>query len=366
MTHKGTVTLETERLILRRFTLEDAEAMFRNWACDPEVTKYMTWPIHDSVETTRKVIASWVDGYENLTKYEWAIVLRSLGEPIGSIAAMGANDNLRSVEIGYNIGKPWWGNGYTAEAMARIIQFLFEEVGLNRIVAIHEPHNPNSGAVMRKAGMMFEAFKRQAGYRKQVIYDHYEYAILAEDYFGRVQNTEEPETSIIETLKTSTDLMFHNLHIAMDTVDWNADICGAPAWRYIYHTLHSADKFFINPSSWVAEDEPPFHLHMLDWPDTPTVTVLSKETLYAYFDKVRQKIISYINTFNDIQLNERPGGKLTRLGLMLSQFRHMYAHIGILNGVTIVSTQQFTRVITEGVWRSGILPEGLYDVEERK
>ena len=152
----------------------------------------------------------------------------------------------------------------------------------------------------------------------------------------------------------------------MDTVDWNADICSAPVWRYIYHTLHSADKFFINPSSWAQEDEPPFHSHMLDWPDTQADTVLSKETLYAYFDKVWQKITSYIDSLNDVQLTERPNGKLTRLGLILSQFRHMYAHIGILNGVTIANTQQYPRVINEGAWCSGKLPEGLYDVEERK
>jgi len=87
----------------------------------------------------------------------------------------------------------------------------------------------------------------------------------------------------------------------MDTVGWNADICGAPARRYIYHTLHSADKYFINPSSWIAEDEPPFHSHMLDWPDTPSDTVLSKEMLYAYFNKVHQKIVGYIDNLNDVQ-----------------------------------------------------------------
>jgi ribosomal-protein-alanine N-acetyltransferase len=47
MTHRDTVTLETERLILRRFEFDDAEAMYRNWANDPEVTKFMTWPTHD-------------------------------------------------------------------------------------------------------------------------------------------------------------------------------------------------------------------------------------------------------------------------------------------------------------------------------
>ncbi|MDR1821377.1 MAG: GNAT family N-acetyltransferase, partial [Oscillospiraceae bacterium] len=71
MQHKGTITLETGRLILRRFAPSDAEAMFRNWANDPEVTKFLTWPPHGTVEVTRAVIDSWVSGYESADKYEW-------------------------------------------------------------------------------------------------------------------------------------------------------------------------------------------------------------------------------------------------------------------------------------------------------
>ena len=215
--------------------------------------------------------------------------------------------------------------------------------------------------------LKYEGTLRQAGKNNQGVFDELYYAILAEDYFGNRQKTSEPVPSNITALKTSTDLMFHNLKIAMDTVNWNADVCGAPAWRYIYHTIHSADKFFINPSSWVEKDEPPFHSYLLDWLDTPTDTVLSKETLYTYFDKVRQKIVGYIDSLNDSQLNERPEGcTMTRLGLALGQFRHMYAHIGILNGVTIANTSRYPLVINESTWRSGNLPEGLYDVEERK
>ena len=64
LTHKGTVTVETPRLILRKARIEDAEPMFRNWANDPEVTKFLTWPPHGSIEVTRKLLASWVDSYE--------------------------------------------------------------------------------------------------------------------------------------------------------------------------------------------------------------------------------------------------------------------------------------------------------------
>mgnify|MGYP000927930915 CR=1 FL=1 len=58
MTHKGTVTLETEQLVLRRFATEDSEAMFRNWATDPEVTKFLTWPPHSDVSVSKTVIDS--------------------------------------------------------------------------------------------------------------------------------------------------------------------------------------------------------------------------------------------------------------------------------------------------------------------
>ena len=63
MNHKGTVTLETERLILRRFTMDDADAMFQNWASDDEVTKYLTWPTHTDVSVSKTVINSWLELY---------------------------------------------------------------------------------------------------------------------------------------------------------------------------------------------------------------------------------------------------------------------------------------------------------------
>ena len=79
MKHLGTQTLETERLILRRFTPEDAEAMFRNWASDSEVTKYLTWPAHASVDVSRDVLNSWIENYAKPDYYNWTIVLKECG-----------------------------------------------------------------------------------------------------------------------------------------------------------------------------------------------------------------------------------------------------------------------------------------------
>lgn len=71
MKHIGTKNIETERLILRRFTLDDADAMYRNWASDDEVTKYLTWPAHSSVDITKMVLADWVESYKNDDNYNW-------------------------------------------------------------------------------------------------------------------------------------------------------------------------------------------------------------------------------------------------------------------------------------------------------
>ena len=101
MKHKGTVRLETERLILRPFTPEDALPMFRNWASDEEVTRFLTWPAHKDVKMTSCIIADWCKSYEAPDYYQWAIELKETGEPIGSIAAVRIDDRTEAATIGY-------------------------------------------------------------------------------------------------------------------------------------------------------------------------------------------------------------------------------------------------------------------------
>ncbi len=182
MDHIGTQRLETERLVLRRFTLDDAPAMFENWASDAEVTRFLTWQPHASVEVTRSVLADWVSSYEQPDFYQWAIVLKQLGdEPIGSISVVGMNENVSMVHIGYCIGRPWWRQGITSEALGRVIDFFFDEVGANRIESRHDPDNPHSGMVMVKCGMRYEGTMRSADRNNQGICDSSWYAILCSD-----------------------------------------------------------------------------------------------------------------------------------------------------------------------------------------
>ena len=105
MHHKGTQIIETRRLILRPVTMDDAEAMFRNWHADEEVTKFLTWQAVKSVEETKAVLQSWVTSYADPSFYQWAIELKELQEGIGSLSVVGKEERTDTVHIGYAIGK---------------------------------------------------------------------------------------------------------------------------------------------------------------------------------------------------------------------------------------------------------------------
>ena len=88
------------------------------------------------------------------------------------------NNKVESAEIGYCIGRKWWKQGITSEALERVMRFLFDEVGVNRVEARHDVNNPNSGKVMQKCGMTLEGIHRQADMNNQGLCDEACYAIL--------------------------------------------------------------------------------------------------------------------------------------------------------------------------------------------
>ena len=178
LNHQGTKTIETSRLLLRRAIREDAEPMFQNWASDPEVTKYLTWPAYQNVDTAHSILDLWIGEYEKPDFYQWMIVPKELGEPIGSISVVRQNESVAAAEIGYCIGRHWWHQGIMSEALKAVMDFLFDEVGYHRVEAMHDPNNPNSGKVMMKCGMKYEGTLRQADWNNQGICDASYYGIL--------------------------------------------------------------------------------------------------------------------------------------------------------------------------------------------
>lgn len=182
LTHKGTQTIETDRLILRRARKEDARPMFHNWASDPEVTRYLTWPTYECIETAYSILDFWCEQYSKPDFYQWMIVLKERNEPIGSISVVRLQEEIDEMEIGYCIGKDWWYQGIMSETLSAVLRFLFTQVGANRIMASHDTNNPNSGKVMKKCGMVYEGTGRSAGRNNQGICDVAHYAILRKDW----------------------------------------------------------------------------------------------------------------------------------------------------------------------------------------
>ena len=117
MNHKGSVELLTKRLLLRPFRMEDAYAMYENWASDEEVVKYLRWPAHQDVTISQKVLSQWTSHYHEPDYYQWAIELRESHQIIGSISVVSKNEEVGMVHIGYCIGRTWWHQGYTSEAL---------------------------------------------------------------------------------------------------------------------------------------------------------------------------------------------------------------------------------------------------------
>lgn len=161
LNHMGTKTIETQKLILRRFKMEDAQDMYNNWASDNEVTKYLTWPTHTSIEISKLVLAGWIEQYNDVQKYEWAIQLKETGSVIGSIGLLNIDNQNENCEIGYCISRQHWGKGITTEAAKAVLKFGIKEVGFERITGRHDCENTASGRVMQKCGLKYEGVLRR-------------------------------------------------------------------------------------------------------------------------------------------------------------------------------------------------------------
>lgn len=151
--------METERLILRPLRVTDALEIYRNWASDPEVSKYMIWSTHQNVEVTRAWLSYVEENIDEAGIYDWGFVRKSDQVLIGS-GGLYYKEDRGMFSLGYNIMKTCWNQGYATEAATRMVQFATEELHQKRLFAIHAKDNPNSGKVMEKIG--FQYFKDTA------------------------------------------------------------------------------------------------------------------------------------------------------------------------------------------------------------
>ncbi|PKL14131.1 MAG: N-acetyltransferase [Spirochaetae bacterium HGW-Spirochaetae-8] len=164
----GSITLTTKRLELRPFELDDAMAVF-GWACDPEVTLYLRFPVHESISDSKRIISAWIDAAKRPPYFHWALTLRETGQVIGSMGIEVSNVHDRRGEVGYCLSKCFWNQGYATEALKTVLHFGFTIANFHRIEGCHSTKNPASGKVMSKAGMRFEAGPLHDYYRSDIL-----------------------------------------------------------------------------------------------------------------------------------------------------------------------------------------------------
>jgi [ribosomal protein S5]-alanine N-acetyltransferase len=177
--------LETERLLLRKMRLDDAEAMFA-YASDPEVTRYVLWDTHRSVEDSEEFLRQATEGYERGDFGGWGVVLKDSGAFIGTCGLdTGYAPEHARAELGYVLSREHWGRGLMSEAVREVIRFGFERLELNRMEARCIAANIASARVMEKAGMTYEGTLREREFIKGAYRDMKLYSILKREYRAR-------------------------------------------------------------------------------------------------------------------------------------------------------------------------------------
>lgn len=152
--------IETLRLILRPWKESDAEYMYR-YASDPDIGLSAGWPPHSSVEESREIIRTVFSAPDT-----YAVVLKSTGEPIGSCGIMFGNSvhasdmKGRQAEIGYWIGKPFWGQGLIPEAVMALLHRCFTELELDAVWCGYYEGNSKSKRVCEKCGFIYDHTNR--------------------------------------------------------------------------------------------------------------------------------------------------------------------------------------------------------------
>jgi len=173
--------LYTKSLILKKMTLKDAEDLFE-YASDPEVTKYVTWAPHKSIDDSIDFLKSVLRRYENNEVSEWGIVYKENNKFIGTCGYVLWVPVHSLAEIAYALSGEYWGKGLMTEAVKEVIKYGFEKMNLNRIYARCFVENIGSQKVLEKVGMKFEGILREQMFIKSKFSDMKIYSILRKEY----------------------------------------------------------------------------------------------------------------------------------------------------------------------------------------
>ncbi len=178
---KDLPTLATERLLIRRLTMEDAQDMFE-YAQDPEIAGLGLWLPQPTLEDSLQDLTETLEAYERGHYMSWAMELKAEGKMIGRIGLSAYSPRSRRAELGYALNRNYWGKGYASEAVGAVLEFGFRTVGLHRIEANALPENAASIRVLEKVGMNYEGKRRECTFIRGKFDDLNLYGLLEQDF----------------------------------------------------------------------------------------------------------------------------------------------------------------------------------------
>ena len=158
--HTGTRVLHSERLILRPYQLEDAQAVYEGWMGDAQICDQLDWQAHKDVNVTLRLLDMWIESYQSPTVYHWCITMDA--RVVGDIMVCKWNQDDQWCELGYCVARDYQGQGIASEALQCVSRYLLDEVGFHRIQLRHTEGNEASGRVMQKCGFRYEGTQRHA------------------------------------------------------------------------------------------------------------------------------------------------------------------------------------------------------------
>ena len=142
--------IETQRLYLRKLTREDTQAMFDNWASDPEVTRYLFWNAHEDISMTRYVLSRWEEEEKDPSCIRFGIEVKEDHQLIGSIDVVRYVDGVP--EVGYCMSRRYWGKGIMTEACKAFLEHL-KNRGFHKVIICAYVDNIGSNRVIQKCGL---------------------------------------------------------------------------------------------------------------------------------------------------------------------------------------------------------------------
>lgn len=186
LTHNGTDTITTDRLILRRFEYSDDDSMLRNWIADEKIQSMYSEPVYSTKEEVKELLDKYIGSYERPDYYRWAVIEKASGECIGQIAYFLVDSKNHFAEIEYCIGAEFQCRGYATESTKAVIAFGFDRINLHKVQICTKTINKPSRRVIEKCGFTYEGTLRDYFFMNGEYVGRHYFSILRKEYEAKL------------------------------------------------------------------------------------------------------------------------------------------------------------------------------------